>query len=46
MGSGEFTAGMTLQWTSIPSRGGGGGGGGGGGRVEMLLVASNADLTC
>ena len=28
--------GLTLQWTSIPSRGGGGGGE----RVEILLVAS------
>ena len=30
MGTSEFNAGVTLQWTSIPSRGG----------VEILLVAS------
>ena len=35
MGTGEIMLGITLRWTSIPSKVGGGGGG-----VEILLVAS------
>ena len=37
MGTGEFNAGVTLRWTSVPSRKGGGGGGEG---VEIPVVAS------